>query len=114
MLEFHIIARWVVFAVFCAALIVSLASWLVRTHRVSPFGALSRGLRSFSDPFLRPIETRVVRAGGNPAHAGWWLVIGVAVVGVLLLSLLDWVIGMTARSPARREGVRARSSGSAS
>jgi YggT family protein len=97
MLDFHVVARWLVFAVFCAALVVSLVSWLVRTRRVSPFGALSRGLRSLSDPFLRPIETRVVRAGGNPAHAGWWLVIGVAVVGVLLLSLLDWVIGMTSQ-----------------
>jgi YggT family protein len=24
-------------------------------------------------------------------HAGWWLVIGVAIAGVLLLSLLDWM-----------------------
>ena len=95
MLELRAVARWLVFAVFCASLVVSLAAWLVRTRRVSPFGALARGLRSVSEPFLRPLETRVVRAGGNPTHAGWWLVIGVAVVGVLLLSLLDWVIGVT-------------------
>jgi YggT family protein len=95
MLEFHAVARWLVFAVFCASLVVSLAAWLVRTRRVSPFGALARGLRSLSDPFLRPIEARVVRAGGNPTNAAWWLVIGVAVVGVVLLSLLDWVSGMT-------------------
>lgn len=95
MLDFRAVARWLVFAVFCASLVVLLASWLVRTRRVSPFGALSRGLRSMSDTFLRPIETRVVRAGGNPANAGWWLVIGVAVVGVVLLSLLDWIVGVT-------------------
>jgi YggT family protein len=93
-LEFRVVARWLVFSVFCASLVVSLASWLVRTRRVAPFGALSRGLRSLSDPVLRPIEARVVRSGGNPANAGWWLVIGVAVVGVLLLSLLDWVAGI--------------------
>jgi YggT family protein len=94
MLVFHAIARWAVFGTFCAALVVSLASWLVRTRRISPFGALSRGLRSVSEPVLRPIERRVVRAGGDPTNAGWWLVIGVAVAGVLLLSLLDWVIGV--------------------
>jgi YggT family protein len=93
MLAFHTVARWVVFATFCAALVVSLASWLVRTRRLAPFGGLSRALRSISDPVLRPVERRVVRAGGNPTNAGWWLVIGVALVGVLLLSLLDWVLG---------------------
>lgn len=97
MLAFHAVARWFVFGVFCASLGVSLASWLVRTRRLSPFGALSRGLRSLSDPILRPIEGRVVRAGGDPTNAGWWLVIGVAVVGVLLLSLVDWVIGVVAQ-----------------
>jgi YggT family protein len=104
MIEFRAVARWLVFAVFCASLVVSLASWLVRTRRVSPFSALARGLRSLSDPFLRPIETRVVRAGGNPSRAGWWLVIGVAVVGVVLLSLLDWVSAITTQVAGAAEG----------
>jgi YggT family protein len=107
MIEFRAVARWLVFAFFCASLVISLASWLVRTRRVSPFGALARGLRSLSDPLLRPIETRVVRAGGNPARAGWWLVIGVAVVGVVLLSLLDWVSAITTQvAGAAGEGPR--------
>src|SRR5439155_11386015 len=91
MLALHSVARYVVFAVFCVAVLVALAGWLVRTRRVSPFGALGRGLRSLSEPFTGPIERRLVRAGGNPVQAGWWLVIGVAVVGVLLLSLLEWL-----------------------
>jgi len=94
MLAFHVAARWFVFTIFCAAVVVSAAAWVVRTRRISPFSALSRGLRSLSDPVLRPIERRVVRSGGDPTHAGWWLVIGVAVLGVLLLSLLDWVVGL--------------------
>lgn len=61
----------------------------MRIRRPSPFSALGRGLRSVTEPVLRPIEKRLVRAGGNPTHAGWWLVIGVAVVGVLLLSLVE-------------------------
>ena len=94
MLTFHTAARWFVFTVFCAAVIISIASWVVRTRRISPFSLLARGLRSISDPVLRPVEARVARAGGNPTNAGWWLVIGVAVVGILLLSLLDWVFGV--------------------
>src|SRR6185436_19803286 len=74
---------------------VALASWLVRTRRISPFGALGRTLRGASDPLIRPIETRLVRAGGNPAHAGWWLVVAVAVVGVLLITLWNWLVETT-------------------
>jgi YggT family protein len=91
MLELHTVLRSVVFATFCLSIVIAFGSWLVRIRRPSPFSALGRGLRSLTEPVLRPIETRLVRAGGNPTHAGWWLVIGVAVVGVLLLSLVDWL-----------------------
>ena len=30
--------------------------------------------------------------GGNPQHAGWWLVVAVAVIGLLLLALLSWLL----------------------
>lgn len=92
MLEFRVAARWLVFALFCGSVVISLAAWVVRSRRLSPFSALNRTLRSLSDPILRPVEARVVRAGGTPAQAGWWLVIGVAVLGVVLLSLLDWAM----------------------
>jgi len=65
----------------------------VRAQRVSPFGALGRTLRAASEPLIRPVERRLVRAGGNPVHAGWWLVVGVAATGVVLLSLLNWLAG---------------------
>jgi YggT family protein len=104
----YAIARSVVFAAFCVALLAATAAWLVRTRRVSPFGTLGRTLRSLSEPFTAPIERRLVRAGGNPVHAGWWLVIGVAVAGVLLLSLLDWVARTTLElSGATHAGPRA-------
>jgi len=96
MREVHAVLRMVVFAAFCAALAISVAAWLVRTRRVSPFSALSRALRALSEPVLHPIEHRLVRAGGNPTHAGWWLVIGIAAAGVLLLSLVDWVFSAMA------------------
>ena len=93
MLEFQTVARYAVIGVFAVSLIAALASWLVRTQRVSPFAALGRTLRAASEPLIRPVERRLVRAGGNPVHAGWWLVVGVAAAGVVLLSLLNWLAG---------------------
>src|SRR2546426_8690651 len=90
--ELQVGLRYLVFAAFAASVLVASASWLVRTRRISPFGPLGRALRSASDPVIRPVETRLVRAGGNPAHAGWWLVVGVAAAGVLLVSLVNWLM----------------------
>ena len=90
--ELQVALRYVVFGAFAASLLVALASWLVRTRRISPFGALGRTFRTASDPLIRPIETRLVRAGGNPVHAGWWLVVAVAAAGVLLITLWNWLV----------------------
>ncbi|MGH7568293.1 MAG: YggT family protein [Gemmatimonadales bacterium] len=93
MLQFLAVARSVVFAVFAGALLVAIGSWLVRTRRISPFSPLGRRLRGATDPVIRPVETRVIRLGGNPVNAGWWLVVGVMIAGVLGLSLLTWLVG---------------------
>ena len=90
--ELQVGVRYLVFAAFAASVLVALASWLVRARRISPFGALGRALRTASDPLIRPVETRLVRAGGNPVHAGWWLVVAVAVAGVLLMTLWNWLV----------------------
>src|SRR6185312_340460 len=90
MVQLHTVARTAVFSVFCLTVLIATAGWLVRSRRVSPFTGTGRALRRVSDPFLNPVERRFVRAGGSPLHAGWWLVIGVALAGVLLLSVLDW------------------------
>src|SRR2546428_6820785 len=79
MLDLHTLARYAVFAVFVLSVVVAFASWLVRARRVSPFGTLGRTLRAMSDPLIRPVEARLVRLGGNPVNAGWWLVVVVAV-----------------------------------
>src|SRR2546421_8458997 len=100
MAELQVALRYLVFAAFAASVLVALASWLVRTRRISPFGALGRTLRTASDPLIRPIETRLVRAGGNPVHAGWWLVVAVAGAGVLLITLWDWLGGTPVRGAA--------------
>lgn len=87
-----VVIRYVVFGVFLLAVVLALLSWLVRTRRISPFSAFGRGMRQVTDPVMHPIERLVVRRGGNPVQAGWWLVILVAVIGVLVISLAQWLI----------------------
>ena len=86
------IVRFVVLGVFLFAVLLAVMSWLVRTRRVSPFSAFGRGMRQVTDPLLHPIERLVVRRGGNPVQAGWWLVILVTVIGVLVVSLAQWIV----------------------
>src|SRR2546427_5547164 len=90
--ELQVVVRYGVFSLFVLSALVALASWLVRTQRLSPFGPVGRALRGATEPVLRPVERRLVRLGGNPVHAGWWLVVVVAAGGGVLLSLLGWVI----------------------
>ena len=63
--------------------------WAVRTRKISPFNAVARFCRSTVDPFISPIERKVVRAGGAPASAPLWALAGVVIGGILLLTLLD-------------------------
>jgi len=86
------IVRDAVFGAFCVAAGVATAGWLVRTRRVPPFSPLGRLLLRASDPVLTPVETRVVRFGGTPTQAGWWLVIGTAVGGLLLIGVTRGVL----------------------
>ena len=64
--------------------------WAVRTRKISPFNAIARFCRSTVDPFIAPIERRVVRAGGTPAAAPLWALAVVVVGGILLLTFLDF------------------------
>ena len=73
----------VVFGVICVL------DWAVRTRKISPFNAVARFCRSTVDPFIAPIERRVVRAGGAPASAPLWALAAVVIGGILLLTLLD-------------------------
>jgi YggT family protein len=65
--------------------------WMVRTRRLSPFSPIARFMRNSVDPLLKPIERRVVRAGGLPSSAPWWALGSVVLGGILLLWLLDFV-----------------------
>src|SRR3954466_14576940 len=82
----------VVFGLICVL------DWAVRTRKISPFNAIARFCRSTIDPFIAPVERRVVRAGGTPASAPLWALVAVVVGGILLLTLLDVIRLEIARS----------------
>jgi YggT family protein len=79
------------FGVAAALTVLCTVDWLVRTRKLSPFGAVARFMRSTVDPLLKPVERRVVRAGGLPASAPWWALATVVLAGIVLLSLLGFV-----------------------
>src|SRR5688500_18364142 len=90
------ILRVVVFIVAAAALVIFTIDWLVRTRRLSPFGAVARFFRRVVDPLIVPVERRVVRAGGLPASAPWWALVVVVLGGLVLLALLEFLRGQIA------------------
>lgn len=71
--------------------VVCIIDWAVRTRRISPFNRLARFFRSTVDPFIAPVERRVVRAGGQPSSAPLWALAVVVIGGLVLLSLLEFL-----------------------
>ncbi len=92
------LARILVGAAFVATLVVALTHWLVREGKVPAFGAWARFVRGWSDPLLKPIEARLLRAGGNPQHAPFWLAGLVVVGGLILLQLLQGLFSWLLRA----------------
>jgi YggT family protein len=99
--------RYTIFAIALLSAAMAVGSWAVRTRRLNPFGRTGRLVRRISDPVLEPLETWLLRRGGNPQHAGWWLV-GFAVGGgLLLLVAADWLASMLfVTSRAVQGGIR--------
>jgi YggT family protein len=87
------VVRWLVVAGLAYSAVVALTHWAVRSKKLSPFGAWPRTVRRLSDPVLQPIERRLVRAGGLPQSAPYWLLAIVVIGGLLLVSLVNWAIG---------------------
>ncbi len=83
--------RTAFFAVAVATGVLALLDWLVRTRRINPFSGLARAVRGVSDPLMKPVERRIVRAGGLPSSAPWWTLVFVVLGGIVVLSLLGFV-----------------------
>jgi YggT family protein len=72
--------------------------WGVRTRRISPFSRTARFVRARVDPLMAPIERVIVRAGGVPSSAPLWMVVGYAMFGILLVTLLQLLGGLLAQA----------------
>ncbi len=67
--------------------------WAVRARRLRSTGWWPRWVRSWSDPILRPVERRVLGAGGNPQDAPIWLAGATLLAGLALIMLMRWLMG---------------------
>jgi YggT family protein len=89
-----LVARSLALAGVAVAGVIVVTHWAVRRRRLAPFGWWSRSIRKLSDPALRPIERRLLRGGGNPQDATYWL-FGIAILaGLLLISGVRWLFGL--------------------
>ncbi|MFL5402518.1 MAG: YggT family protein [Gemmatimonadales bacterium] len=79
------------------AAIVAVTHWAVRNRRIEPFSGWARFVRRISDPVVLPLERRVIRAGGNPQNAPYWLLGLVIAAGLVLMSLAAWLIDTVVR-----------------
>ncbi len=87
-----LVLRWTIVAAFSATALVALTHWAVRRGHLNPFGAWPRLVRRLSDPVVVPMERRLLRAGGNPQAAPFWLMAVAVAGGLVLLALLRWLI----------------------
>lgn len=72
--------------------VICIMDWAVRTRKINPFNAVARFFRSSVDPFIAPIERKVVRAGGTPASAPLWTLAAVVISGIIIVSVADFIL----------------------
>lgn len=98
------VVRYAVFGVVAVAAALAFGAMAVQRRMLNPFGRPARGIRNLTDPMLKPIERRILRSGGNPQSAPWWL-IGVALVlGIVTISGIEWLLGQGMVFSAAVEG----------
>jgi len=85
------VLKTVLLSVAVVLAIICLMDWAVRTRKISPFNAVARFFRSSVDPFIAPVERKVLRAGGTPASAPLWALVAVVIGGIIIISVLDFV-----------------------
>src|SRR5262249_24083315 len=88
------VVRMVLLYAGIAAAAICALDWAARTRRISPFGRTARFFRARVDPLIAPVERMVVRRGGVPSAAPFWALLAVAVIGILLLGLLQVIGGV--------------------
>lgn len=74
-------------------MVVAATHWAVRSRHLRSTGVWPRWVRSWSDPLLRPVERRLLGAGGNPQDAPYWLAGAALLAGLALILLVRWLMG---------------------
>ena len=88
-----LVARSVALGIVALSGVVWLTHWGVRQRRIGPFTPWSKTVRHLSDPVLRPLEKQLVRRGANPQDASLWLLGLSVLVGLVLVSVVRWILG---------------------
>ena len=96
MIDLAVLLRYAVLAAAAAAVLGAFGAMAVQARLVNPFGALARAIRALTDPLLTPIERRILRTGGNPQSAPWWLVAIAVAGGIVLITAVEWAAGQAA------------------
>ena len=91
---FRDVLRQALLVVAVIAALLALADWLTRTRRIGPFSPFARFTRRWIGPIFAPMERVVVRTGGRPSTAPWWMVVAVVVAGLLLFAVTDLARGI--------------------
>lgn len=68
--------------------VIAVTDWAIRARHINPFSPIARFFRRFIDPFLKPMETMIVRRGGQPQQAPFYAFMAVIVGGIALLYLI--------------------------
>ena len=90
--------KMVLLAVGALVALACLLDWAVRTRRISPFSRTARFARARIDPLMSPVERVILRAGGVPSSAPLWMLVGYALFGILLVSVLNLLGGLLAQA----------------
>lgn len=85
------VTRPIFLGLVAALAVIATLDWLVRTRRISPFGPVARALHRHVDPLLAPVERRVARAGGMPAHAPFWTLMVAVLAGIIVIGGLGFL-----------------------
>lgn len=97
--------RGLVLVALGAASVVTATHWLVREGKIQPFGRFARGVRTLSDPLLKPIEATLARRGRNPQEGPLWLLVFVVIAGVIVITAAQWILDfLTGLSAASGSG----------
>lgn len=88
------VLRQAVLVIAIVVAVLALVDWLTRTRRIGPFTPIARFSRRWLSPLFTPMERTVLRAGGRPSSAPWWTVVAVAVGGLALIALTQFVRGI--------------------